>query len=290
MNTLSSFVRGLPPTMRRKHLSRALVAVSVVAAFMLLAGAVRAGAEEEQLPDRFGLRFGGYNITSADTIMRLDSANAPIGTYIDFHDTLGGDTRATVFRLDGFYRFNEHHSLGVSWYAIKFTGSRVLDRDLNWGDQTYPINTQVDSELKFDVYKLNYQYSVFHNDKVELGASFGLHIMKTFAGINASGISQSQSESVTAPLPVFGLFADYNFTPRFSVFYNYQFFFINYEDKVRGGLQDFLFGLEYRVFRNVALGAAYNRFGLHMKAKQDERTLYLDTNWNGGMLYAAVYF
>jgi hypothetical protein len=89
---------------------------------------------------------------------------------------------------------------------------------------------------------------------------------------------------------VWGLFADYNFTPRFSIYYNYQFFFINYQDKVRGGLQDFIFGLEYRVFRNVALGAAYNRFGLNMELKQDKTTLNLNTNWNGGMLYAAVYF
>jgi hypothetical protein len=289
MNNLSSVVRGLPLTMRRRHLFRALIAVSVVAVFML-AGAVRAGAEEEQLPDRFGLRLGGYNIKSADTIMRLDAANAPVGAYIDFRDTLGGETRATVFRLDGLYRFNEHHGLGFSWYSIKFTGSRVLDRDIVWGDQTYPISTKVDSEIKFDVYKLNYQYSVYHNDKVELGASFGLHIMKTFAGISASGISQSQNESITAPLPVWGLFADYNFTPRFSIYYNYQFFFINYQDKVRGGLQDFIFGLEYRVFRNVALGAAYNRFGLNMELKQDKTTLNLNTNWNGGMLYAAVYF
>jgi hypothetical protein len=114
--------------------------------------------------------------------------------------------------------------------------------------------------------------------------------MKTFAGISASGISQSQNESITAPLPVWGLFADYNFTPRFSVYYNYQFFFIDYEDKVRGGLQDFIFGLEYRVFRNVALGAAYNRFSLNMELKQDKTTLNLNTSWNGGMLYAAVYF
>jgi hypothetical protein len=263
--------------------------VSAVAAFML-AVAVRASAEEENLPDRFMLRLGGYNIRSADTILRLDAANAPIGTYIDFKDTLGGDTKATIFRLDGLYRFNEHHGLGFSWYSIKFNGSRVLSQDIEWGGQTYPINTQVDSELKFDVYKLNYQYSVYHNDKVELGASFGFHIMKTFAGINASGINQSQNESITAPLPVWGLFADYNFTPRFSIYYNYQFFFINYQDKIRGALQDFLFGLEYRVFRNVALGAAYNRFNLSLKLQQDNTTLNLNTNWNGGMLYAAVYF
>jgi hypothetical protein len=222
--------------------------------------------------------------------MRLDSANAPVGAYIDFHDTLGGETRATVFRADGLYRFNEHHALGASWYDVKFTGSRSLSRDIEWGGVTYPLNSQVNSELKFDVYKLNYQYSVFHDEKAELGASFGFHVMHVFAGIDATGINESHSEAATAPLPVWGLFADYNFTPRFSAYYNYQFFFINIDEKFKGGLQDFIFGLEYRLIRNVALGAAYNRFALNVDIKKDVATLKLNTNWNGGMLYGAVYF
>jgi hypothetical protein len=291
MNNILIFVHRSLSLVKRKDLWRALVAASAFAAFVL-AGAVRAGAEEESLPDRFMLRLGGYHAQNADTIMRLDANGLPVGTFIDFHETLGGDRSATVFRLDGLYRFNDHHGLGFSWYSLKFTGSRVLSQDITWGGQTIPINSKVDSEINFDVYKLNYQYSVYHNDKVELGASFGLHIMKTFAGISASGISQSQNnnEAITAPLPVFGLFADYKFTPRFSAYYNYQWFFINYQDKVRGGLQDFLFGLEYRVFRNVALGLAYNRFALSIEAKGDTTTLHLDTNWNGGMLYGALYF
>jgi hypothetical protein len=56
MNTLSSVVRDLLPTMRRKHLFRALITVSAFAAFVFT-GAVQAGAEEEQLPDRFMLRL-----------------------------------------------------------------------------------------------------------------------------------------------------------------------------------------------------------------------------------------
>jgi len=274
--------------MKRKDPWRALFAASVVTA-LALAGTVRA-AEEEKLPDKFGLRLGGYAIKNADTVARLDANNAPVGAYIDFHDTLGGERTATVARLDGLYRFNERHGLGFAWYGVKLAGSRVLDKDIQWGDQTFPFNTQVDSGLKFDVVKLNYQYSLFHNEKAELGASLGLHVMRISANISASGINQSQGQSVTAPLPVWGLYASYNFTPRFSTYYNYQIFNINYQDKAVGGLQDFLFGLEYRLFRNFALGAAYNRFALHLKMEGDVTTLNLDTNWNGGLLYGAVYF
>jgi hypothetical protein len=245
---------------------------------------------EEQLPDRFMMRLGGYLVHNADTVVRLDANGLPVGTYIDFQQTLGGDTRATVFWMDGVYRFNENHALGFSWYDLKFTGNRVLGQDIVWGGYTFPLATPVSSELKFDVYKLNYRYSLYRNDKVELGLALGLHVMHTFASISAYTINQAQSDAVTAPLPVFGLFASYNFTPRFSAFYNYEAFFINYQDKARGGLEDFLIGLEYRVFRHVALGAAYSRFTTNLELKDNSKTLTVNSGWNGGMLYGGLYF
>ena len=54
-------------------------------------------------------------------------------------------------------------------------------------------------------------------------------------------------------------------------------------------MQDFLLGLECRLIEDLALGIAYNRFALDLKAKEAS-TLYVDTNWNGGMLYGAIYF
>ena len=286
---MRTYYPRVDPSMKKKHSRQVLFAALAVATFALF-GAGRADAGEEPFPDTFGLRLGGYNVRSASTILRLDSANAPVGAYIDFAETLGGETTAQVIRLDGLYRFNKYHSLAFSWYDLKFTGSRVIDKDIVWGGQTYPLNTQVDSELKFNVYKVNYQYSLHHDENVELGVLVGLHVMKIGAGLNASGIGQSKTEAVTAPLPVFGFFARYNFTPRLTAYYNYQFFFINYEDSVRGGLQDFLLGVEYRLFRNLGLGLAYNRFGLDMKSKSDESTIYVNTSWNGAMLYGSVYF
>jgi len=288
MRSLEDSDRRLLHLLKLKRFSRFIFAASAAVLFMLT-GTVRAGAEEETFPDRFGLRVGGYQIQNANTTMLLGANSLPLGAYIDFHDTLGGGQRDTVFRMDGFYRFNDHHALGFAWYDVSFTGSRVLDRDITWGDITFPINSQVDSVLKFDIYKLNYQYSLFHNEKVELGALIGLFVMHINAGISSNGLGGT-NQAVTAPLPVVGLFADYKFTPRFSIYYNYQLFSLDYDNKYKGSLSDFLLGLEYRLFRNVALGVAYNRFNVNLQAKGSDATLYVNTGWNGGMLYGAVYF
>jgi hypothetical protein len=271
-----------------RHAKRTATIIAIIIA--VSTACVLAWAEEQNLPDRFMLRLGGYEVRDADTIVRLEANNQPGGAYIDFNKTLGGETTETVFRLDGLYRFNKRHSIGLGWYALKFTGSKVLDREVDWAGQIYPVNTKVDSEINFEIYKLDYQYSLFHNDKVELGASFGFNVMKISTSVVAQGINQSGRRSVSAPLPIWGLFVDYKFTPRFSAYFSYQFFSVNFEDKTKGSIQDFLFGLEYRVVRNIALGFAYNKFGMQLENKGDMAILNFDTNWDGWMLYGAVYY
>jgi hypothetical protein len=270
-----------------KRRSPKTVVLGLLAATAMLA--TSAGAEEP-LPDRWMLRLGGYRVDDAEQLIRLDANNAPVGAFIDFAETLGGETSTNVIRLDGRYRFDERHALGFSWYALKFDGHRVLQQDISWGGANYAIGTTVDSKIEFDVYKVNYQYSLYNQPEVELGALIGLHVMGTSMAISAVGISQARSESLTAPLPVWGLFARYNFTPRLMTYFNYQFFFVNYEDKVKGGLQDFVLGLEYRATPSVGLGAAFNRFGMNLEAKEDAATLHFDSNWTGFMLYGSLYF
>ncbi|MDH4096597.1 MAG: hypothetical protein OEV81_17630 [Betaproteobacteria bacterium] len=261
-----------------------------VALAAMTAFTVPARAEGEPLPDRLMLRLGGYSVNDAEQLVRLDANNAPVGAYIDFAETLGGETSTNVIRLDGRYRFDDRHALGFAWYTLKFDGHRVLQTDISWGDVDFATGTTVDSKIEFDVYKINYQYSLYNKPEVELGALVGLHVMGTSIGINAVGISQARTESLTAPLPVWGLFARYNFTPRLMTYFNYQFFFVNYDDRVKGGLQDFLLGLEYRATRTLGLGAAFNRFGINLEAKEDAATLFYDSSWTGLMLYGSLYF
>ncbi len=271
-----------------RQVGRFAITLMLLFAFMAIGAPV--WAEDENFPDRIMIRFGGYEVRNASTIARLDSNNLPIGTYVDFENTLGGESRASMLRLDGLYRFNNKHSLGFSWYSMKFTGSRNLTEEIVWNGVTYPVDTHVDSNLHYDVYKLNYQYSLAHTNEVELGVSAGLHIIHASFNISAEAINTAEGDSVTAPLPDIGLFGDYKFTPRFSGFFYYQVFAIDYQNKVKGGMQDFLLGLEYRLIRNVALGAAYNRFNLSADITGKAQTLHVDTNWNGLMVFGSLYF
>jgi hypothetical protein len=240
------------------------------------------------LPERFMLRAGALFVAKINTTVRLDAANAPIGTTIDFNRTLGGDDTATSARIDAVYRFNEKHGIGFTWYKIRLKGERTIDRDIVWDGVTYPINATVDSFLNEDIYKLNYRYSLYHNTDVEMGVSAGFHVTHMSTGLSAASVG-AHGDSVTAPLPVFGGFASYNFTPKFSLLGSYEFFFLNF-DNVGGSLQDLLVGVEYRVLRNLSVGGAFNLYTLQGKYNSPTVDFSMNQTWSGLMGYIAFYF
>jgi hypothetical protein len=123
----------------------------------------------EAYPDRFMLRAGLFYFSRLRTTASLDAKNAPVGATIDFDRTLGLDTSNVSGRVDSYYRFTEYQAIGASWYRFRLSGSRVIDKDIEWNGMTYPVNAQVDSFFDQDIYKLNYRLSFYHNPDIEFG-------------------------------------------------------------------------------------------------------------------------
>ncbi len=70
--------------------------------------------------------------------------------------------------------------------------------------------------------------------------------------------STTVNEKLTVPLPSIGLVVNYNITPRFQFQTRGDFFYLAIGD-YEGALFEFYAGLEYRLFKHFALGAAYDR-------------------------------
>ena len=265
-------------------ITKRLYILVVVLAIALTATEVRA----EEFPDQWMLRVGGFLVRNYDTTVRLDSTGAPLGTSIDFADTLGGDVTANVVRVDGYYRFNPKHRLDAAYYRIQRQGSRRLDVNIQWGDQNFAINDVVNSELDTGILKLAYTYSFYHNDDVELGMSFGLHTSILRASLSSSG-GQSQAEGVTAPLPVIGFLMDYHITPRWTTKLSAEYFFFN-AFGVTGLLTDTLLATEYRLNRHLGVGLGLNHYANGLEIEGDKAVLLERSNYRGFLGYLAGYF
>jgi hypothetical protein len=130
---------------------------------------------------------------------------------------------------------------------------------------------------------------------VELAISPGLYVMKTtfnFAGqgiINGTpGNTTIVHEEATLPLPSIGLVANYNITPKLQFQNRYDFFYLTLNDYT-GSMFEFYAGLEYRLFRHFAMGAAYDRLQAALRGDGD-RGFNFNFSYNLAYVYATLYF
>jgi hypothetical protein len=247
---------------------------------------------DESIPDDFQLRLGGYFVADQDTDIRL--SHSGVGVTMNLQDTFEMDTQGQVFRLDGYYRFSPKHSIEVAWYAIHNSSSTT--KDFVWDDLNISNKGHLNTFFNTDIYKVNYVYSFYHSDQVELGLAAGLHITKIDIGFDGSyksdGVDTNSKEEVgvTAPLPIVGVRLNYKILPTLSVKYSVDYFFITFEGAA-GSMSDAMLTLDYRVFDNFGLGIGYNSTRMRFKADVgDKGELKLNHDVSGGLIYATVNF
>jgi hypothetical protein len=237
--------------------------------------------------DRFNLSVGAFFVTHTDGTVRLDHSVGPanIGTSIDWHRDLGGETNKTVPRIDGYYRFSAKHRVDFSWYSIDRSGLITTQRDIDFGNINFPAGTTIDSRLETKVFKVAYTYSFYRTADIETALTFGLHITNIKASLQSAGLGISEAESTTAPLPVFGYRIDYSLSPKWWVRSKYELFFLDRLKEVQGSLSDFTVAIEHRTFKHFGFGFGLDRTSANFDVSHNRKSLSLDSVLTGFMLY-----
>ena len=278
--------------MDTKNFKHVLLAVM---SLFVLAGLVQA---EEPLPDKFRFAFGGYALARFDSTISLTEPNLGAGISISPQDTLGLDVENQVLRIEGYYRFKPQHALTYSWYSISTEGNKTIEEGFEWVDEdgntiTIPLGAQVVSNLDYDIFKVGYLWSFHHTDKIELGVGAGLHITRLGLALDASittpPTSAIEQVDTTVPLPVISFVLKYQVTPKWHWYLKTEAFALKF-DKWAGSYRDSTFGIEYRGWKNVALGAGLSANALEVEEEDPKAELRFTNNISGGLLYVATYF
>ena len=207
-----------------------------------------------EVNDKFKISLGIMFMTSFETEMQLVPDSIPIGVRINTEDQLDMESETNVFRLDGYYRFTDTHSIDFSYFSVKSEGHKTINRAIEWNNETIDTGASVNSYYNMDVYKVNYGYSFYHNKKVELALTAGLHITTVDLGLSAKGtingvvnqVSDSRA-SGTLPLPVVGFKGEYTIIDkRLFVNYKTEYFFIGF-DEYKGALLTSVLNFEYHL-------------------------------------------
>ncbi len=247
-----------------------------------------AGAGKPPYPDRFDLTFAFFYIDFGRSEVQLDPAHAPIGARLDLADDLGMNITSQVFRVKSYYRFSRGSRVDIAWYQYKRTGTADLEHDVQFGETEFIAGTTVSSHHDLEVWKLAYTWSFHRETPVELMACFGLHLFDVDVGMTDVRMETSGSGSGLLPLPVVGMGIAYDISPRVQLKVQFDLFLLSIRDKFRGSFSDFLLALDWRVFRQVSLGGAFNRVEMSVEAQDHDLRGTFDTLYSGGLVYVSL--
>ena len=265
------------------------------AALLYFVGSGTARAEDgSPLDSTVILDLGGFFL-STDVRVRVDGEmTGQEGDSIDFDDTFGiGEFDR--FRLDGLWRISGKHSVRGTYFTNTRSGTRELSRDINFGDETFPVSAVTTARSELKVMQLSYDYAFRRRDNYEFAAGIGVHMLDASlsldATITAGGGSASrelsESASSGAPLPVLGIRGMWRLPHNFYATALAQFFYVDFDDYT-GSLSDLKATLVWQASPHVGIGLGYNDFRLRFKL--DKRLFDGRMRWDygGAMAFVSV--
>jgi hypothetical protein len=264
--------------------TRTLYMVLLIAGLSYLAAPAAADSLED---DRFSLSLGVF-LTDRDTEARFDSSLGE-GTDTDLEADLGLDSSDSVFRVDGYFRFSERHRADFSVFDLSRKNSRQIERDIQWGDTLYTIDTEVKSDNGLSVYKAAYTYSFLNGEDGYLGATFGIYVADWKVSMIEENTGSAEVGELTAPLPVIGLRGEYALSDRWSFRASGEFFFVEYDD-VDGSLVDIYAGFDYSILDHLSIGIGFNRVTLDVDATKSSYGGALDWRYSGALAFLKFNF
>ena len=94
--------------------------------------------------ERSAIYVGAY-FANFDTKIRLSSGPAESGTIVDAESDFGLDDSSTNLFFHFDYRFRPRHRMDFTFYDLSRKGSNVIERDIDFGDVTFPAGATVNT-------------------------------------------------------------------------------------------------------------------------------------------------
>ncbi|HKE96311.1 MAG TPA: hypothetical protein VKB34_18520 [Povalibacter sp.] len=233
-------------------------------------------AADDPMSHKYFVMVGGF-WPDVDTTVRVDGNGGRIGTKLDFESDLGLDDRDALFTAGAGWRIAERHYLDLLYFKLARSGDHTIDIDINFRDQTFTRQSDLNSFFNTEVYRISYGYAFIQNDKHLLLGQVGAHWTKVSAGVRLEGNREvSGDASSSVPLPVFGLAYDYMITPKLRLDLRAQIFRLSFEG-IDGSIDNLSASLAYGFTPSLGAFLGYNYYSIDVDADRD--------NWNGSFSF-----
>lgn len=238
------------------------------------------------LSDRFFFGAGVFYSTST-TEARLDSPSG-LGTNVDFEDLLGLDETTWAPQGLARWRMSDRWRLELEYFQVDRSRTRATTEDIDWGDQTFPAGTQVETEFDVAVTRLSCGYSFFKRPDKELGVALGFHVTDIKASLSGSG-GNAETGKVLAPLPVLSMYGQVALTDIWALAGRLDWFKLEY-DPYRGHIYSLGMDALCQPFRNVGFGLGWRGLEFEVEANKNDWDGQIRSVYSGPIAFLSVSF
>ena len=233
-------------------------------------------------------RLGAFN-SSIDTELTRGTSDGQPGDELDLEDFLGVADKETIFQLDALFRVAYFHRLEFSYFELRRNALKTLERDIDFGDETFLEGTEVETSIESQYVRLAYSYSLMRDQQKELGVSAGLTYSKFETGLIAESTQQSERVKVSAPLPTIGVFGSVAIGQKWRLGADIDVFALEF-DRYDGYMAYVNLGLDRRFSDVFGAGIGYNYYVTKLDAKDDDLRGTFSMRHHGPTLYLSVLF
>ena len=251
--------------------------------------------ESRILSDRFAVKTGWF-VADITTDAQVGVAGV-VGTFLRLEQDLNFSDNEDVFRLDGFYRFNDRHAIDFSYLDIERDASIVLAEPIEIEDVLY--TGALDSGFDSQLFKLLYKYTMSNNGKFEGGITAGLSTYvydyrffgEAEVDDGSGGITIEDVETeddVLAPIPTVGMYLNFAITRKLIFGVAADFLDLEVGD-YDGRLVDSRVTFDYFFHRNVGIGGGFSTTDVNFRTTADD-PFFANYRYGGLQVYLSGVF
>ncbi len=241
---------------------RGLIAVAVVTIFLLAAGIGSSTAkadDENPMVDKWEFDLGSFFLGS-NTDITLYSNVLEEGTKFSLEDDLGFDNSGTSFHLNAAYRIGRRHQISAGYFNLNRDTTQQLSFDLEWGDETFPIDATVTGYFDMTFLEFGYDYWMLTKERTALSIGLSLSWVSMEAGLGLEGEEGSIGTDLSSnvPVPTIAMELRQLLVHRLRLTAGLGYMTLSPIPDYKGNVWRSHIGLEHHTFEHVGFGLKYS--------------------------------
>jgi len=261
---------------------------------LILLLALPLAAQESLLFPRFSVT-GATSPGSFDTNARIDPETTDqAGTLISFERDLGLDDSRTLQRFGMQWRPLRRHELAASYFSAPRDGQELINREILFRNQLYPVNALVTTSFDLEYASLTYTWWARRSPRDGLGITLGAAAISLDASVTASNpltsVTVTQEAETDVPVALAGLQGRVAIRPRLHGEASVSALPRVTIGDYTGNALTAAARLEYRPVSWLGVGATYHYFRLELDVEQASLRGSLDMTIRGPEAFLRLAF